>query len=287
MRRTAGAGLAAALLLAVTVGCAGCAAPAPDPVEGVPAMGMGGDAGAGGMAAGVIAASRDVSMSTPVFRPASGTIELSRVLAPADGWIVVRSTVQPGGVLGSARVAAGENTDVVVRLGAVDGRQVRVALFVDRGVRGEFEFDPERPGAAFDKPVSVDGATVESPLVLSGWGVETNPNNVLVMLEDQRAGSTLDVSYLLLPGPSWIEVRRLEKGVPTARLGLLLRPSGESHRVAVPLDGARSGDEIIVTILADRGTLGSFEAGQGSPLLGADQPWVSAGVVASARLRLE
>jgi hypothetical protein len=275
--------LVAGLLCALASG--GCAVAKPAPAAGVSGMGMGDGTASAGMATGVIAAARDTSMSEPTYDAASGAIKVARVLAPADGWVVVQST-STGGVLGSAPVRDGENADVVVRPAAVDGTQVRVGLFVDRGVRGTLEFDPDRPAASLDKPVSVDGVPVEYTLPLSGWGAEANPNDVLIMVEDQPAGPTLEVGYLIVPAPSWIEVRRIEKGVPAERLGLLLRSAGEFHRIEVPVKGARPNDVLLVTVLADRGTLGRFEPGVDNPLLAIDQPWIPAGVAASRRVRL-
>jgi hypothetical protein len=247
---------------------------------------MGGGASTDGMASGAIAAARDTSMSPPVFDSVSGSVSVPSVLAPSDGWVVVRSTEASGGVLGAAPVRAGLNRDVDVRLDAVGGRLVLVALHVDRGVRGDLEFDPAQSASALDKPVLVAGAAVAYPLSLDGWGVDALPNTALIMVDDQPAGASLEVGYLLVPGPTWIEVRLLEKGVPTRRLGLLQRPAGESQLVEIPLSGAKSGDALLVTVIADRGVVGRFEPGAGNPLLAADQPWVSAGIVVSRRIRV-
>jgi hypothetical protein len=238
------------------------------------------------MGSGVIAASRDASMSVPVFRPGSGTIEVASVLAPTDGWLVVRSTAPTSGVLGFTAVRKGENRDVVVPLKAIDGRQVRVQLFSDRGERGSLEFDPTRPSSALDKPILVGGAPVGFPLTLTGWGAAAIPNSVLLLVEDQKAGPTLEINYLLVPAQSWIEVGRVVKGIPSQRIGLLMRPAGEFQRLQVPIQGARPNQELVVTVFADKGVLGRFEPGTDNPLLGVDQPWVSAGVIASQRIRL-
>jgi hypothetical protein len=275
--------LVAGLLCALASG--GCAGAASVPAGGASGMGMGGTSGPGVTGMGVIAAARDTAMSAATYDAASGAIRVARVLAPADGWVVVQS-VSTEGVLGSAAVRQGENADVLVRPAVVDGMQVRVALFVDRGVRGTLETDPDRVAASPDKAVSVDGAPVGSTLTLEGWGVVANPGSVLIMAEDQPAGPTLEVGYLIIPAPSWIEIRRIEKGVPAERIGLVLRPAGEFHRLTVPIEGAGPNDELLVTVLADRGALGSFEPGAGNALLAADQPWISAGVAASQRVLL-
>jgi hypothetical protein len=107
-----------------------------------------------------------------------------------------------------------------------------------------------------------------------------------LMVEDQPAGSRMLVTYMIVPGPSWIEVRLLEKGVPTRRMAVIPRPAGEFHRFEVPLEGARATDKLLVTVFADRGRPGVFEPATGDPFLGVDQPWVSAGTVICQRITL-
>jgi len=291
--------LAASLALASSLALAGCStapdltAPTADPSTlplpsdaGGDMMGGGGSGDSGGMAASVIAVARDAAMTAPAFDAAAGAVTIDRVLAPADGWVVVRSAETPGGVLGTARVRAGANTKVSVPLTAIDGRTVRVALHVDRGAPGAFEFDPRRPDLALDKSVVVDGTPLESRATLTGWGVDAVPNSALLMVEEQKAASTLVVAYMIAPDRTWIEVRRIENGVPTRVLGQVERGAGEYHRVEVPIAGAAPGDQVMVTLLADRGVVGAYEpVGPGSPG-GADGPWVDSGVAVSERIVL-
>jgi hypothetical protein len=247
---------------------------------------MGDGSAAGGMQSGAVAAVGSATMTAPVYDPDAGAITIARVLAPSDGWVVARSVTSSGTVLGSVAVLSGENRDVVLRPRFVTGVRVRVALFVDRGVRGTFEFDAARGEAAPDKPVTIDGVPVETVVTLAGWGAEANPGAAALLVEDQKAGPSLEVNYLLVPAPSWVEVRRIEKGVPGVRLGLLLRPAGEFQRFAVPLEGSRSGDQLLVTVLADRGTPGTLDPAADDPLRALDQPWVSAGTILSQAVRL-
>lgn len=236
------------------------------------------------MVVGVVALERDAAMSAAAVDLAAGVIRIGRVLAPDDGWVVVRSSVAPGGILGAARVRRGENRDVVVRLKAVDGTRVRIALHVDRGAPGVLEFDPARPSLALDRPVLVDGKAVESPLVLDGYGAEVFPNSALVAVEDGHVrGGVLTVSYLIVPGRSWIVVDAVEDGVPIRQVGLAPRPAGEWHEVKVPVAGIADVEELAVTLYADRGVIGRFDRSISHPLSSADQPYVSTGVVASTR----
>jgi hypothetical protein len=270
--------LAAGLALA-----AGCAAA---PVgETPPAGGMMGGGGSEGMVAGVIATSRDAAMGAPKVDLGSGGIRIDRVLAPDDGWVLVRSTVPPGGILGSTRVRRGENLDVKVRLDELDGIDVSVALHVDRGQRGLLEFDPALPDRALDRPVLIDGRSLESPLRLDGYGAHALPNSALVMVEAGRVrDGVLTADYLIVPGPSWVVVDAVEDGVPVRRVGLVSRPAGEWHELTVPVSGIGSATELAVTVYADRGVVGTFERSDRDPLGSADQPWVCADVVVSTRV---
>lgn len=266
--------------VALVAGCVGA------PANGTPASGgmMGGGESAG-MVLGVVALARDAAMSAAVVDLAAGAIRIGRVLAPDDGWVVVRSSVAPGGVLGAARVRRGENRDVVVRLKAADAVSVRVALHVDRGEPGTLEFDPARPDLALDRPVLVDGQAVESQLVLEGYGAEAAPNSTLVMVEKGHVrGGVLTVSYVIVTGPSWIVVDAVKDGVPVRQVGLALRSAGEWHEVTVPIARIGGATELAVTLYADRGVAGRFERRGGDPLRSADQPYVSAGVMASTRV---
>ena len=246
---------------------------------------MGGSQGeSAGMLGGAVAAPKSASLELAKNPSTSDGVIVSRVLAPADGWVVVRSATAPGAVLGKTWVPKGPSRDVVVKLTAADGADVRVALHVDQGTRRRFEFDPVRPESTLDKPVTVEGKPVEQRLALTAYGVEAVANSVLLLAEDQPAtGGKLTVRYLLLPGPAWISVNRIEGGLPGKRIGLLSRPAGESQEISVPLENTNAG-EVAVTVFADRGTPGVFDFSPSNPQGSADQPYKSAGVVVSKRI---
>jgi len=275
------------MLCAAVLGAAGCTSRPAKPPAAKSGMGMSSGSSGSSMSRGAIATADNASMAVPSFEASSGVIRVPSVVAPDNGWVIVRSSEPSGGVLGYAPVTKGANKDIALTLAAIDGRQVLILLLVDRGAKRRLDYSAVRPAATLDKPVIVDGKPVEYEVILNGWGAETNPSSALVLAEVQPASAVLDVGYLLVPGPSWVEVRRLDKGVPTERLGLLQRPAGEFHKVPVPMKGARSGDEIVITVLADRGTPGVFEPATRNALLGVDQPWVQGGAVVTQRLRLE
>ena len=250
-------------------------------------MGMGqesADSG-GGMLPGAVAAPKSASIELGKDASAPAGLTVAKVLAPTNGWLVVRSPVAPGGILGKAWVPQGLSRDVLVKLSAAEGADVRVALHVDGGVKREFEFDPLRPASSPDKPVVVEGRALEARVPLHGYGAEAVANSVLLLVEDQVVrNGTLTIRYLLLPTPGWISVNRIENGIPGKRVALAFRPAGESQEVRVPVGDAGPG-EFAVTAFADRGRTGVFEFSPSDPLGSIDQPFKSAGVIVSQRIR--
>ena len=155
-------------LIAFSLLSSGCGATPPED-QGAAApsggMGMGGAPGAtGDPMTGVVAASGDTSLELGSGGVSARGLLISRVLAPDDGWVVVRSANPPGGVLGMTRVSKGENRGVKVKLTTIDSLDMRIALHVDAGGSGVFEFDPLRVSRSPDRQIFVDGAAVEQSL---------------------------------------------------------------------------------------------------------------------------
>ena len=277
-------------LLLLSLALAGCAAAQPEAGQDAAAtggMGMGGSAeGDVGMLGGAVASSEDASITLGPNAAGSSGVTVSKVLAPADGWVVVRSSNATGPVLGKTWVPKGPSSDVVVKLDAADTADVRVALHVDQGAKRQFEFDPARAELSLDKPVVVDSRPLEERIALTGFGAEVLGNSVLMLVEDQAVkDGTITVRYLLLPQPGWITVNTAENGLPGERVGLQFRPAGESQEVVVPVDGAVPGEHF-VTVHTDSGQAGSFEFAPSSPMGSPDQPFKAAGVIVSKRITL-
>jgi len=289
------------LTLAVVAGATvGCSSEDPAPTKssgtvtaanssggGMGGGGMGGSGGdAGGMVNGVVASTKNAVLKADDVRGTSGGIMVERVVAPRGGWLVARSINPPYSVLGTAAIEQGESVDTLIKLGTIDAADAYVALHVDRGTPGVFEFDPERPRQSQDAAVYVDSAPVQVPVRLTGLGANVVANSVLVLTKDQKiANRALVVDYLITPEPVWIRVNLLEGGLPGKQLGLVPRPSGEQQSIVVPLSQTvKAGDVLVVTVHADRGLSGTFEFDARNPFSGADQPYVAAGVLVSQRI---
>ncbi len=261
---------------------AGCAA---TPAAGGQPAGMGMSGSGDNLMFGVVASSADATIQVDASALGARGLVVPRVVAPDDGWIVVHSTVPPAGVLGSARVQRGVNTDVRIPITAADGTWVTVSLHIDRGTRGVLELDLQRPERSLDRQVFSDGLPVATLVELEDYGVEVLPNSAIVKVEEQKAGvGALRVSYLLVPKPAWIVVQLLRDGVPAERIGALSASAGEWQQLEVPLERPLESGTLVVTVYGDRGTPGRLDVVDADPLSSPDRPFVSAGVAVSQRV---
>ena len=284
-----------ASLLVACVLIAGCtAAPAEQPAAppaggGMGGSGMGGDSGeGGGMVEGVVAtpANAIIEMGSG-SRVSSEGVSVARVVAPADGWVVVNSVESPGSTLGKAWVPKGESRNVIVKLDAADGPRARVSLHVDRGTKRTYEFDPERPLRSPDAQVFVDRTPVQTALSLTGFGVDVLANSALVLVEDQPAGTRSVEGRLSAWSRSVVGLGYRHQGRPARRACSAERgaPRASTSRSLVPLDEVSSPGEVLVTVHQDAGTRSRFEFDPADPLGSADQPYRSAGEIVSKRIR--
>ena len=93
-----------------------------------------------------------------------GTVTATKIVAPANGWLVVHRTdsdMKPGPVVGHAPLKVGENTDVAAILTeeVKPGEMLMLMLHGEDGgmATGIFEYSL---GAKEDGPVKIDGALV-------------------------------------------------------------------------------------------------------------------------------
>ena len=112
-------------------------------------------AGGHGMAPAVEAGDQDVS---------GGTVTASKVVAPANGWMVVHRTdaeMKPGPVVGYAALKEGENMDVaaILQEDVASGDMLMLMVHAEDGgmSTGVFEYTL---GAKEDGPIRVDDQLV-------------------------------------------------------------------------------------------------------------------------------
>lgn len=281
--------IAPALLALLLI--AGCAAQAEVP-EAVPVtadegMGMGEEADSGMVAPGeLVASSSNATIAVAADQDSGVGVEVDRVLAPVDGWLVVRSSSPSRTVLGRLWVPKGESRDVVVPVGFAESGRVSLALHADRGARRRFEYVPSWPGPQQDSPIRTDRTAVARSLYLTRYGAEVEANSALILVEDQPlAGGVLRLDYLIVPYPSWVSVHEVKDGAVGRVVGLRSVAAGEWQRIEVPMEVTGAG-ECLVLVHDDREAPGRFDYRAGAPLEGADRPYVSAGVTVGQRVVL-
>jgi len=115
------------------------------------------------------------------------TVTIAKVTADQDSWIVIHAQADgnPGAILGSAPVKAGETSSVVVE---IDQENLTEALYamlhVDAGTAGEFEF----PGGD-DVPATDASGSLVSPLFNITGGLAAA--DMLMLAESEQLGSYL------------------------------------------------------------------------------------------------
>jgi len=120
---------------------------------------------------GVVTAAGSASIEATDQVGPAGQVVVHRVVAPDDSWVVAY-IAELGGTagesVGAALVGGGESLDVVVPLEShvAMSQKFVLALNVDRGVHGRFEFDPARFEASPDKPYYVGGSEVSVPALV-------------------------------------------------------------------------------------------------------------------------
>lgn len=241
----------------------------------------GGDAGSGdGMVRGAVS-SRDLASISAVNDQAdSQVLVIQRVVAPDDGWIVVRSAEGSGTrVVASVSVPRGETRNLRIPVDKVQAENVFVSLHVDRGTVGKLEY---RPGAADrvnrDRLVYVDRRPVTEKVRIHDLGIKVPSASASLWVEDQMLENRqLKVLYARVPEPAWLTVHLVENGEPGRRVGLVELPAGEREEFTVTLDPVALTPELYVALQADRGELGRYEYMYMKRFDAPDQPFEVAG----------
>jgi hypothetical protein len=112
---------------------------------------------------GVKAGSGTASIEASAQPGAAGQLVISKVKTPTDAWVVVHLEKDggPGQRVGLVHVPAGQSTEVVVPLDPVKlTPKLVVALHVDKGDPGLFEFDMDDKINSVDQPFFVGGKEV-------------------------------------------------------------------------------------------------------------------------------
>jgi hypothetical protein len=208
---------------------------------------------------GYVASPRHASLTVDAARSSSDGIVLSKVVAPADSFVVVseQGTDMPMAV---KSVPRGETDDVKVPLSGVTSLGVVVTLYLDRGRPGLIDFDPMNPTASTDRPIFVGGKPVASDVTLWQAGQPSQLGSATIDVADQvEASGTITIAQVSAPGPSWITVSTDASGTPGTLIGSLSTVATDTTNVRVPLTDTTYRGNVWVGLHVDAGVLGAYE----------------------------
>jgi len=233
---------------------------------------------------GIVARAGDAAIIVSDQPEAKGTVVIDKVVAPRDAFVVVHQSDggMPGERLGYAAVKAGINRDVKVELDAKVALtpQLLAAVHVDRGKKGELEFDMKNLERSPDKPFFVDGKEVAQAFKAAEFGVPAGMDDASISAGDQPLGDSVVIDSAMAPTPAFVVVHKAKPdGMPGERVGYAVIPAGESKGVQVVLSKKLEGTtKLLAAIHADRGVEGKLEFDMDNPVASPDQPFFADGM---------
>ncbi|HEY3317960.1 MAG TPA: hypothetical protein VGK50_06020 [Coriobacteriia bacterium] len=238
---------------------------------------------AGAAVMGIVARKGDVSIEPKELSYDNGKLVISKVVAPADSFVVVylADGDMPGKRVAAVPIKAGVTTDLEVPLSDKKGLtpDLIAAVYIDRGKRGEFEFNMKDPAHSPDRPYFVDGKEVAAKFKAAEFGVKAAAGEAAIEVADQPGVTdTLIVKRAVAPTAAWVVVHLDDKGMPGKRVGVQQIAAGENADVKVALDpSVKLTGKLLVAVHADRGTSGRLEFDMMDKLNSPDQPFFVGG----------
>ncbi len=210
-------------------------------------------------------------------QPLGDTVTISKVVSPADAFVVVhRATADgmPGERIGYAAVEGGESTGVSVEITEeLSGRTTLIAaIHADKGVSGKLEFDMEAPVASPDQPYFADGMEVAAMFDVGEFGVEAEKGSIEAT-DQVGATDSIRVDRVVAPADGWIVVHLDKGGAPGARVGIERVEAGTSREIDVPIDSDKLTEKLFIALHADRGETEIFEFDMMNKFDSPDQPF--------------
>jgi predicted lipoprotein with Yx(FWY)xxD motif len=204
------------------------------------------------------------------------SVIVADAFSQGPGWMVIHNQVNGniGDAIGETQLNSGDNKNIVVKIDPGKATSVMYAmLHADAGTVGKYEF----PGP--DVPVMLNGnmlspafkATVQSPAANTptadaGNMAMTTPSAAstgpMVKVSDQAlaADGTIMVEDVVSSGPGWIVIYNTNpSGQPDQPIGHAAVKDGDNQMVPVPVDPAKAQGTLVAQLLADKGSVGTFE----------------------------
>jgi LPXTG-motif cell wall-anchored protein len=193
---------------------------------------------------------------------ANGEINVAKVTAGQDGWIVAHLDEggAPGKVLGQTAVKAGDNADVKIKLSqdVPVGGKLWPMLHVDAGTIGTYEF----PGA--DVPVpGADGKPVMKQITVTaaaGGAAPAAATPAVTVADQALQNQSITVANVTAAQDGWIVAHLDEGGAPGKVLGQTAVKAGDNANVAIQLsENVPAGGKLWPMLHVDAGAVGTYE----------------------------
>lgn len=196
-----------------------------------------------------------------------GSVIISSVTLPSDGWVVVRGDDggAPGEMLGiSSPLKSGLIASVQVPffVPIEEAVVLHASVHIDADSDGVFSYEPPE----FIDPVATTAAG-EAAMVSAHIGLLPPLDPADAAINEQRTdGSTVFVAGVTLPAPGFVAIHRTENGEPGAILAFseLLAAGTTTDLVFEPDPALRESEVIWVVAYIDRDSDGVFLLGEGA-----------------------
>lgn len=202
-------------------------------------------------------------------------LKLVEVVALVDSFVIIREDAggTPGALIGKVALPSGTHQDITVDLDR-DGREGEMLFAImhrDTGMAEVFEFDTD---PTVDVPITDDGGDV----VKATFTVHVDGSSILpeLIAEAQTANPANQVSItrVMSPGPGFVVIHEDMNGTPSAVIGKIAVPVGDSTDLMVTLDRDAIDQEVLHAMLhTDDGVVGTYEF---DGLSGIDDPVIDA-----------
>ena len=254
---------------------------------------------------GVAVRASDAQLLVTDQRDVVRSIKVDRVVAPANGWLVVQADAGdgvPGAIIGSVPVQSGATSDITIPLDPLQQipKRAFVTLLADLGQPKVLEYSvsgasgmskasdmgsaPSTAGligqaASKDKPIIAGGMLVVAQVNITPltFAVEAGRASI-ASASIPATSSTVTLHAVRAPAASWAVVSTEGTGgVPGTVLGQSQVPPGVYTRVPVELPGLAGKTKLRASLHVDLGTPGAFEFTSPDAATSPDQPYLAGG----------
>jgi hypothetical protein len=195
-----------------------------------------------------------------------GLIVVTELIAPVDGWLVVRAAGgENGPVLGVTAVPAGRSADISLQIDPLTAvPDLQVIFHLDQGQTGLFEYPG--PDIAWQNEQGETLAVSFSAELAVAWPA------IIVADQDVGYDGLLTVRRVTNPVPAWLRLYTDRDGEPDRLLGSRFLEAGDHEELTFFIDWRQATPQLQLLLHEDRGRAGRFDPEVDQPLLVQEQP---------------